>query len=41
MAFSRIGLRPQVWLDTLGLYPKPASWIFDRSLHFIARLDPV
>ena len=41
MAFTRIGLRPQVWLDTLGLYPIPASWIFDRSLHFIARLTPV
>ena len=40
-AFSRIGLRPQIWLDRLGLYPPPASWIFDRSLHFIARLDPV
>lgn len=40
-AFAHIGLRPQVWLAKLGLYPKPASWIFDRSLHFIARLDPV
>ncbi len=40
-AFAQIGLRPQVWLAKLGLYPAPASWIFDRSLHFIARLDPV
>jgi SAM-dependent methyltransferase len=40
-AFAHIGLRPQVWLAKLGLYPIPASWIFDRSLHFIARLDPV
>jgi len=40
-AFAQIGLRPQIWLAKLGLYPIPASWIFDRSLHFIARLDPV
>ncbi len=39
-AFAHIGLRPQVWFAKLGLYPAPASWIFDRSLHFIARLDP-
>ncbi|MHA1599581.1 MAG: class I SAM-dependent methyltransferase [Alphaproteobacteria bacterium] len=39
-AFAHIGLRPQVWLAKLGLYPAPASWVFDRSLHFIARLDP-
>ncbi len=39
-AFKRIGLSPAIWLDRLGLYPVPASWWFDRSLHFIARLDP-
>ena len=38
-AFERIGLMPAVWLDRLNLYPAPASWLFDRSLHFIARLD--
>ena len=27
------------WLPKLSLYPAPASWFFDRSLHFIARLD--
>jgi SAM-dependent methyltransferase len=27
------------WSDRIGLYPWPASWLFDRSLHFIARLD--
>ena len=39
-AFAHTGLRPRTWLAKVGLYPKPASWIFDRSLHFIARLDP-
>ncbi len=39
-AFKRIGLLPAVWLNKLSLYPAPASWLFDRSLHFIARLDP-
>ena len=39
-AFAHNGLRLQVWLAKVGLYPIPASWIFDRSLHFIARLDP-
>jgi SAM-dependent methyltransferase len=39
-AFKRIGLFPAVWLNSLSLYPAPASWLFDRSLHFIARLDP-
>ncbi|MFQ5773860.1 MAG: class I SAM-dependent methyltransferase [Kiloniellaceae bacterium] len=39
-AFARIGLRPVVWLTDLGLYPAPARWVFDRSLHFIARLEP-
>ncbi len=38
-AFARIGLTPTAWLSKLGLYPPPAAWLFDRSLHFIARLD--
>lgn len=38
-AFARLGLRPRVWLARLNLYPVPARWLFDRSLHFIARLD--
>ena len=38
-AFKRIGLTPSVWLSKLELYPKPAAWVFDRSLHFIARLE--
>ncbi len=38
-AFDTLGLRIGVWHKKLRLYPTPASWIFDRSLHFIARLD--
>jgi ubiquinone/menaquinone biosynthesis C-methylase UbiE len=37
-AFRVLGLLPEVWRERLGLYPPPASWIFDDSLHFIARL---
>jgi hypothetical protein len=29
------------WTSELGLYPWPASLLFDRSLHFIADLDIV
>jgi hypothetical protein len=25
--------------ETLGLYPVPASWVFERGLHFVARVD--
>ena len=39
-AFERLGLSPATWRGALGLYPPPASWLFDRSLHFIARLVP-
>lgn len=38
-AFERVGLKPRHWQPRLGLYPWPASWIFDRGLHFIARLE--
>lgn len=27
------------WCERLDLYPWPATWLFDRSLHFIARFD--
>jgi SAM-dependent methyltransferase len=37
-AFARIGVEADIWIDRLGLYPWPADWIFERSLHFIARL---
>lgn len=38
-AFARLGVEPTVWIGRLKLYPPPASWLFDRSLQFIARLD--
>lgn len=34
-----VGLKIGVWKSKLDLYPWPAKLIFDRSLHFIARLD--
>jgi len=38
-AIESLGLAIAEWRSDLGLYPWPASWLFDRSLHFIARLD--
>jgi SAM-dependent methyltransferase len=38
-AFRRLDLSVVSWRDCLGLYPAPASWLFDRSLHFVARVD--
>jgi hypothetical protein len=38
-AVDQLGLRVAVWRSSLGLYPFPASLIFDRSLQFIARLE--
>jgi SAM-dependent methyltransferase len=38
-AFDTLGLRVGMWTTKLCLYPRPASWLFDRSLHFVARLD--
>ena len=37
-AFANIGLSPERWNSQLGLYPFPASLIFERNLHFVARL---
>jgi SAM-dependent methyltransferase len=37
--FDALGLKPVVWKDALGLYVWPVKWIFERSLHFLARLD--
>jgi len=36
--FSGAGLQVHSWRGELGLYPDPASWLFDRQLHFVARL---
>jgi len=38
-ALQRLELRPAEWIDRLDLYPWPASWLFGRSLHFVARLE--
>jgi SAM-dependent methyltransferase len=38
-AFGNLGLTVVSWEDTLSLYPWPATWLFDRSLHFLAELE--
>ena len=38
-AAADLGLTVGEWRQPLGLYPWPASLLFERSLHFIARLD--
>ena len=38
--FDSLGLRIDTWKPRLALYPRPATWLFDRSLHFVARLNP-
>ena len=38
-AFRRLGLTVESWDRDLCLYPPPAHWLFDRSLHFTTRLD--
>jgi SAM-dependent methyltransferase len=40
-AFDALGLRIGLWTTNLGLYPWPTSYLFDRSLHFLARLEVV
>lgn len=39
-AFADLALRRAHFRDRLGLYPWPASALFDRRLHFVARLEP-
>jgi SAM-dependent methyltransferase len=38
-AVETLGLKMATWKRDLRLYPRPARWLFDRSLHFISRLD--
>jgi SAM-dependent methyltransferase len=38
-AFDQLGLVVRRWQTALHLYPVPPSWLFDRSLHFLAVLD--
>jgi SAM-dependent methyltransferase len=40
-AFAAVNARVEQWRPALGLYPFPASLLFDRSLHFVAVLDVV
>jgi SAM-dependent methyltransferase len=40
-AFSGLGLKVTDIENSLGLYPAPASWLFDRGLHFVARLERI
>ncbi|MFN7930526.1 MAG: class I SAM-dependent methyltransferase [Blastocatellia bacterium] len=37
-AYAELALQVQVWQNRLHLYPWPASWWFDRSLHFVTQL---
>ena len=39
-AFTALRLHTVEFKGKLGLYPAPASWIFERSLHFVAKLVP-
>ena len=39
--FERAGLRPLIWKDSLQLYPWPASWLFDRRLHFVTQSESI
>jgi SAM-dependent methyltransferase len=39
-AFTALDLRISHWQSRLGLYPFPASLVFERGLHFIAALEP-
>ena len=38
-ALYTVGLKPVEIKRSLGLYPAPASWIFERGLHFIGRFE--
>lgn len=40
-AFAELKLHANGMTESLGLYPPPAAWFFDRDLHFVARLDPL
>lgn len=38
--FAELQLTVREWKSKLQLYPIPASWLFERSLHFVAVLEP-
>ncbi|HEX4950785.1 MAG TPA: class I SAM-dependent methyltransferase [Blastocatellia bacterium] len=37
---AQLNMTISEWKKDLKLYTPPASWLFDRSLHFVARLVP-
>lgn len=37
-SFADFSLTVESWVSKVGLYPWPASLLFDRDLHFVARL---
>jgi SAM-dependent methyltransferase len=37
-AIKELNLKTDVWDKDLSIYPKPADWLFGRSLHFVAKL---
>jgi SAM-dependent methyltransferase len=39
--FGQAGAKPVRRSESLGLYPAPLSWAFERQLHFVALLAPV
>ncbi len=41
VAFAQSRLSPMTTTERLGLYLPPASWLFDRRLHFVAMLTPM
>ena len=39
--FARTRLTPVQWTSRVGLYPWPVSLLFDRTLQFVCRLEPM
>jgi SAM-dependent methyltransferase len=39
-ALAALNLKIESWTHKLPLYPWPASWLFGRRLHYVARLIP-
>lgn len=40
-AFERLGIETEHWTESLELYRWPLGLVFDRTLHFLARLRPI
>ena len=38
-AFKKLNLKVESWEKDLRIYPRPADFIFGRSLHFVAKLS--